>query len=188
MSEDTVAGPGLELWFWTPRPVLIPQFYNGFAFQGSGPAQVPLKEMGVLGLALLTCVPLFPARLRWKHVSSVQVANEPVLAFTQGSPERDALQKVMGGNEGRPVVPGGPGGDSLQQLPRDLSAPAVTHPLVPLPPALGAPGNRLSCALGKGVSGSSRVAPWASLGFQVRGHESADSLCLKTSSGESPGL
>ncbi|KAJ1065459.1 hypothetical protein K5549_016255, partial [Capra hircus] len=110
MSEDTVAGPGLELWFWTPRPVLIPQFYNGFAFQGSGPAQVPLKEMGVLGLALLTCVPLFPARLCWKHVSSVQVANEPVLAFTQGSPERDALQKALkelkGQTEAIPCVVG----------------------------------------------------------------------------------
>uniref|UniRef100_A0A8C2NDP4 Multifunctional fusion protein n=1 Tax=Capra hircus TaxID=9925 RepID=A0A8C2NDP4_CAPHI len=110
MSEDTVAGPGLELWFWTPRPVLIPQFYNGFAFQGSGPAQVPLKEMGVLGLALLTCMPLFPARLCWKHVSSVQVANEPVLAFRQGSPERDALQKALkelkGQTEAIPCVVG----------------------------------------------------------------------------------
>ena len=85
-------------------------------------------------------------------------------------------------------MPGGPGGDSLQQLPRDLSAPAATHALVPLPPALGAPGNWQSGALGTGVPGSGRVATWASLGSQVRGHESADSLCLKTSSGESPGL
>lgn len=35
-------------------------------------------------------------RLRWKHSPSLKVANEPVLAFTQGSPERDALQKVPG--------------------------------------------------------------------------------------------
>lgn len=45
---------------------------------------------------LLTCMPLFPYRLCRKYVSSLQVANEPVLAFTQGSPERDALRKVMG--------------------------------------------------------------------------------------------
>lgn len=36
------------------------------------------------------------SRLRWRHTSSLKVANEPILAFTQGSPERDALQKVTG--------------------------------------------------------------------------------------------
>ncbi|XDA73280.1 hypothetical protein R6Z07M_003546 [Ovis aries] len=41
------------------------------------------------------------AGLCWKHVSSVQVANEPVLAFTQGSPERDALQKALKELKGR---------------------------------------------------------------------------------------
>lgn len=48
----------------------------------------------------LTCRPLFPtlaSRLVWKHTSSLKVANEPILAFTQGSPEREALQKVRQG-------------------------------------------------------------------------------------------
>nr|XP_017505565.2 delta-1-pyrroline-5-carboxylate dehydrogenase, mitochondrial isoform X2 [Manis javanica] len=42
-----------------------------------------------------------PWRLRWKHTSSLKVANEPVLAFTQGSPERDALQKALKDLKGR---------------------------------------------------------------------------------------
>lgn len=50
------------------------------------------------------------AGLRWKRVSSVQVANEPVLAFRQGSPERDALQKALkelkGQTEAIPCVVG----------------------------------------------------------------------------------
>ncbi|XP_003271582.1 delta-1-pyrroline-5-carboxylate dehydrogenase, mitochondrial [Nomascus leucogenys] len=41
------------------------------------------------------------AGLRWKHTSSLKVANEPVLAFTQGSPERDALQKALKDLKGR---------------------------------------------------------------------------------------
>ncbi|EPQ18168.1 Delta-1-pyrroline-5-carboxylate dehydrogenase, mitochondrial [Myotis brandtii] len=40
-------------------------------------------------------------RLRWKHASSLKVANEPVLAFTKGSPERDALQKALKDLKGR---------------------------------------------------------------------------------------
>ncbi|KAF6107421.1 aldehyde dehydrogenase 4 family member A1 [Phyllostomus discolor] len=40
-------------------------------------------------------------RLRWKHTSSLKVANEPILAFTQGSPERDALQKALKDLKGR---------------------------------------------------------------------------------------
>ncbi|KAB0396726.1 hypothetical protein E2I00_019847 [Balaenoptera physalus] len=39
--------------------------------------------------------------LCWKHVSSLKVANEPILAFTQGSPERDALQKALKELKGR---------------------------------------------------------------------------------------
>lgn len=35
-------------------------------------------------------------RLQWRPASSLKVANEPILAFTQGSPELDALQKVTG--------------------------------------------------------------------------------------------
>ncbi|XP_054376782.1 delta-1-pyrroline-5-carboxylate dehydrogenase, mitochondrial isoform X3 [Pongo abelii] len=50
------------------------------------------------------------AGLRWKHTSSLKVANEPVLAFTQGSPERDALQKALkdlkGQTEAIPCVVG----------------------------------------------------------------------------------
>uniref|UniRef100_F6SD96 Delta-1-pyrroline-5-carboxylate dehydrogenase, mitochondrial n=1 Tax=Equus caballus TaxID=9796 RepID=F6SD96_HORSE len=41
------------------------------------------------------------AGLRWKHTSSLTVANEPILAFTQGSPERDALQKALKDLKGR---------------------------------------------------------------------------------------
>uniref|UniRef100_A0A8C0C7M4 Delta-1-pyrroline-5-carboxylate dehydrogenase, mitochondrial n=1 Tax=Balaenoptera musculus TaxID=9771 RepID=A0A8C0C7M4_BALMU len=41
------------------------------------------------------------AGLCWKHVSSLKVANEPILAFTQGSPERDALQKALKELKGR---------------------------------------------------------------------------------------
>uniref|UniRef100_A0A2K5U6S4 Delta-1-pyrroline-5-carboxylate dehydrogenase, mitochondrial n=1 Tax=Macaca fascicularis TaxID=9541 RepID=A0A2K5U6S4_MACFA len=39
--------------------------------------------------------------LQWKHTSSLKVANEPVLAFTQGSPEREALQKALKDLKGR---------------------------------------------------------------------------------------
>nr|CAI9703076.1 unnamed protein product [Rangifer tarandus platyrhynchus] len=50
------------------------------------------------------------AGLCWKHVSSLHVANEPVLAFTRGSPERDALQKALkelkGQTEAIPCVVG----------------------------------------------------------------------------------
>ncbi|KAH0503033.1 Delta-1-pyrroline-5-carboxylate dehydrogenase, mitochondrial [Microtus ochrogaster] len=50
------------------------------------------------------------AGLRWKHTSSLKVANEPILAFTQGSPERDALQKALknlkGQTEAIPCVVG----------------------------------------------------------------------------------
>lgn len=41
------------------------------------------------------------AWLRWKHVSSLKVANEPILAFTRGSPERGALQKALKDLKGR---------------------------------------------------------------------------------------
>ncbi|XP_042636193.1 delta-1-pyrroline-5-carboxylate dehydrogenase, mitochondrial, partial [Orycteropus afer afer] len=48
--------------------------------------------------------------LRWQHVSSLKVSNEPVLAFTQGSPEREALQKALkdlkGQTEAIPCVVG----------------------------------------------------------------------------------
>uniref|UniRef100_A0A8C9UPU3 Multifunctional fusion protein n=1 Tax=Spermophilus dauricus TaxID=99837 RepID=A0A8C9UPU3_SPEDA len=49
-------------------------------------------------------------RLRWKHSPSLKVANEPILAFTQGSPEREALQKALkdlkGQTEAIPCVVG----------------------------------------------------------------------------------
>uniref|UniRef100_A0A2K5CKH3 Delta-1-pyrroline-5-carboxylate dehydrogenase, mitochondrial n=1 Tax=Aotus nancymaae TaxID=37293 RepID=A0A2K5CKH3_AOTNA len=41
------------------------------------------------------------AGLQWKHTSSLKVANEPILAFTKGSPERDALQKALKDLKGR---------------------------------------------------------------------------------------
>ncbi|XP_067328831.1 delta-1-pyrroline-5-carboxylate dehydrogenase, mitochondrial [Anolis sagrei] len=50
--------------------------------------------------------------LRWQHRSAaVEVANEPVLGFARGSPERDALQKALADLKGRteaiPCVVGG---------------------------------------------------------------------------------
>uniref|UniRef100_G1PZ24 Aldehyde dehydrogenase 4 family member A1 n=1 Tax=Myotis lucifugus TaxID=59463 RepID=G1PZ24_MYOLU len=54
----------------------------------------------VLRRALLAR-PWSGARLRWKHASSLKVANEPILAFTKGSPERDALQKALKDLKGR---------------------------------------------------------------------------------------
>ncbi|XP_072465193.1 delta-1-pyrroline-5-carboxylate dehydrogenase, mitochondrial [Notamacropus eugenii] len=35
------------------------------------------------------------AGLRWQHAASVTVTNEPILAFTPGSPEREALQQAL---------------------------------------------------------------------------------------------
>ncbi|XP_044301341.1 delta-1-pyrroline-5-carboxylate dehydrogenase, mitochondrial [Varanus komodoensis] len=51
------------------------------------------------------------AGLRWQHRVAVEVANEPVLAFLPGSPERAALQKALGDLKGKtesiPCVVGG---------------------------------------------------------------------------------
>ncbi|XP_061457153.1 delta-1-pyrroline-5-carboxylate dehydrogenase, mitochondrial isoform X2 [Rhineura floridana] len=49
--------------------------------------------------------------LRWQHHAPVQVANEPILAFKPGSPERTALQKAIndlkGKTESIPCIVGG---------------------------------------------------------------------------------
>ncbi|XP_063001232.1 delta-1-pyrroline-5-carboxylate dehydrogenase, mitochondrial [Elgaria multicarinata webbii] len=49
--------------------------------------------------------------LRWQHRAAIEVANEPVLAFMSGSPERAALQKALsdlkGKTEAIPCVVGG---------------------------------------------------------------------------------
>ncbi|XP_075407375.1 delta-1-pyrroline-5-carboxylate dehydrogenase, mitochondrial [Tenrec ecaudatus] len=49
-------------------------------------------------------------RLRWQHTPSLKVTNEPILAFTKGSPEREALQKALknlkGQTEAIPCVVG----------------------------------------------------------------------------------
>ena len=82
-------GFGLQGRFSSPSSIM------GLHFKILGSPGPPEGD-GVPGLALLTCAPLFPARLCRRCISSLQVANEPVLVFTQGSPERDALQKVMG--------------------------------------------------------------------------------------------
>lgn len=75
----------------------------------------PRGDPGMLLRSAALCRGLLARRGRaaglcWKHVSSVQVANEPVLAFTQGSPERDALQKALkelkGQTEAIPCVVG----------------------------------------------------------------------------------
>ncbi|XP_042333925.1 LOW QUALITY PROTEIN: delta-1-pyrroline-5-carboxylate dehydrogenase, mitochondrial [Sceloporus undulatus] len=39
--------------------------------------------------------------LRWRHRTTVEVANEPVLAFMSGSPERTALQKALADLKGK---------------------------------------------------------------------------------------
>lgn len=59
-----------------------------------------LLSLPALRRALLAR-PWRAAGLCWKHISSLEVANEPVLAFTQGSPERDALQKALKELKGR---------------------------------------------------------------------------------------
>uniref|UniRef100_A0A8C8SJQ4 Multifunctional fusion protein n=1 Tax=Pelusios castaneus TaxID=367368 RepID=A0A8C8SJQ4_9SAUR len=41
------------------------------------------------------------ARLRWQHRSVVEVTNEPILEFKQGSPERAALQKALNNLKGK---------------------------------------------------------------------------------------
>ncbi|XP_007537338.1 delta-1-pyrroline-5-carboxylate dehydrogenase, mitochondrial [Erinaceus europaeus] len=50
------------------------------------------------------------AGLRWGHTHSLKIVNEPILAFTKGSPERDALQKALrdlkGKTEAVPCVVG----------------------------------------------------------------------------------
>ncbi|ELK10454.1 Delta-1-pyrroline-5-carboxylate dehydrogenase, mitochondrial [Pteropus alecto] len=64
-----------------------------------------INELEMLLLSALRRVllvqPWRGAGLRWKHVSSPKVANEPILAFTQGSPERGALQKALKDLKGR---------------------------------------------------------------------------------------
>uniref|UniRef100_A0A8D1CWE4 Multifunctional fusion protein n=1 Tax=Sus scrofa TaxID=9823 RepID=A0A8D1CWE4_PIG len=59
-----------------------------------------LLSLPALRRALLAR-PWRAAGLCWKHISSLEVANEPVLTFTQGSPERDALQKALKELKGR---------------------------------------------------------------------------------------
>uniref|UniRef100_A0A8W4F721 Delta-1-pyrroline-5-carboxylate dehydrogenase, mitochondrial n=1 Tax=Sus scrofa TaxID=9823 RepID=A0A8W4F721_PIG len=59
-----------------------------------------LLSLPALRRALLAR-PWRAAGLCWKHISSLEVANEPVLTFTQGSPERDALRKALKELKGR---------------------------------------------------------------------------------------
>ncbi|KAG8506624.1 Delta-1-pyrroline-5-carboxylate dehydrogenase, mitochondrial [Galemys pyrenaicus] len=65
---------------------------------GPPPTSLRREHLG-LGWPLLIGAPLSP-RLRGQH-SSLKVVNEPVLAFTPGSPERDALQKALRDLKGR---------------------------------------------------------------------------------------
>ncbi|XP_048672191.1 delta-1-pyrroline-5-carboxylate dehydrogenase, mitochondrial isoform X2 [Marmota marmota marmota] len=68
-----------------------------------------LSPLSALRRALLAR-PWRAAGLRWKHSPFLKVANEPILAFTQGSPEREALQKALkdlkGQTEAIPCVVG----------------------------------------------------------------------------------
>ncbi|XP_032969329.1 delta-1-pyrroline-5-carboxylate dehydrogenase, mitochondrial [Rhinolophus ferrumequinum] len=76
--------------------------------------RTPRSELGMLLPPALRRVmlahPCRGAGLLWKHTSSLTVANEPILAFTQGSPEREALQKALkdlkGQTEAIPCVVG----------------------------------------------------------------------------------
>lgn len=97
----------LHLDFWTPRPVLTPRFIVALDFRILGQHGTPCWSERGWGWrwSPLTCLPLcstLASRLLWKHTSSLKVTNEPILAFTQGSPEREALQKVRkgGGTQG----------------------------------------------------------------------------------------
>lgn len=66
-----------------------------FDFRHVGPAQGCLwRHRYCVPVTRVLFLPVLVPRLRWKHSSSLKVANEPILAFTQGSAERDALQKV----------------------------------------------------------------------------------------------
>lgn len=115
---------------------------------------------------LLTCPPLSPLshpRLRWKHTSSLTVANEPILAFTQGSPERDALQKVRG-SAGDPCRP-----RAASTSTHGASPSPQPSPLLPLP----SPGRRPGvwgepCVWRVAEAGSGSGAAWATLGPQSR--------------------
>lgn len=130
--------------------------------------------------SLLTCPPLFPvlaSRLRWKHVSSLEVANEPILAFTQGSPERGALQKVREGGGAHRVQ--GMEQRWPQQLPRCFSVPTAIALSCPGLQPWGEPW-RLGRAVRRegGRGWEHHVATGASV--QVRGHEPTDVLCFTT--------
>uniref|UniRef100_A0A4X1W7U5 Multifunctional fusion protein n=1 Tax=Sus scrofa TaxID=9823 RepID=A0A4X1W7U5_PIG len=92
-------GFGLQGWFSSPCSIVA------LDFKIPGQSRTPVRNRGWdWRWLLLTCPPLFlplVPRLCWKHISSLEVANEPVLAFTQGSPERDALQKALKELKGR---------------------------------------------------------------------------------------
>uniref|UniRef100_A0A8D1NGV9 Multifunctional fusion protein n=1 Tax=Sus scrofa TaxID=9823 RepID=A0A8D1NGV9_PIG len=92
-------GFGLRGWFSSPCSIVA------LDFKIPGQSRTPVRNRGWdWRWLLLTCPPLFlplVPRLCWKHISSLEVANEPVLTFTQGSPERDALQKALKELKGR---------------------------------------------------------------------------------------
>lgn len=101
-------GFGLRGWFSSPCSIVA------LDFKIPGQSRTPVRNRGWdWRWLLLTCPPLFlplVPRLCWKHISSLEVANEPVLAFTQGSPERDALRKVTAA--GWAPGGGGPGAET----------------------------------------------------------------------------
>ena len=66
--------------------------------------------------------------------------------------------------------------------------PQPPTPSCPCPQPWEHPGIGRAVRWGRGYLGAAGWPPGPLWGSQVRGHESADSLCLKTSSGESPGL
>lgn len=111
----------------------------------------------------------FASRLRWKHTSSLKVANEPILAFTQGSPEREALQKVR---EGRaPAVGTGHGWRHPSAAPACFSVPmTVTHcQFQPWEEAQ---------RLGRGWEQQGDNQGLFGTLVQVRGHKPTDVLCF----------
>ncbi|KAK1340430.1 hypothetical protein QTO34_019000, partial [Cnephaeus nilssonii] len=94
-------------------------------------------------------LPLEGGPARWKHASSLKVANEPILAFTKGSPEREALQKALKDLKGRRKPSRGGGGRGGVDL--GCAVPGVGESngwAGPAPPNLGSSGSTWRGAVG----------------------------------------
>lgn len=97
-----------------PERWCVPGLASPARQDGLGASNSRTRPSEMLPLSALPRTLLLHARrgagLCWRHVSSLTVANEPILAFTQGSAERNALQKALkdlkGQTEAIPCVVG----------------------------------------------------------------------------------